>query len=106
SSTLGSRAGNRLLIEGLPSIVDTIATLAKTDKSPEVRAGAVRALAKLRAAPDVTMGAAEALLKDNDPMVRRAAAGALSGSGEVSGVLRGSPAAGRGGTVVTVGPPA
>jgi HEAT repeat protein len=105
SSTLGSRAGNRLLIEGLPTIAETIATLAKTDKSPEVRAGAVRALAKLRAAPDVTMAAAEALLKDNDPTVRRAAAGALSGSGEVSGVLRGSPAAGRGGTVVTVEPP-
>jgi HEAT repeat protein len=105
SSTLGTRAGNRLLIDGLPTISAVIANLAKTDKSPEVRAGAARALAKLRADPDVTMGAFTSLLKDSDPAVRRAAATALSGAGATAGVLRGSAPAGPGGIVVTVEPP-
>ncbi len=91
SGFLGARSGNDLLIKGLPAFADVLAGLAKSDKSPEVRAGAARALAKLRSAPAVTVPALVVMLKDSDGAVRRSAAEALGG------LLRGTQAADRGG---------
>jgi len=99
SGTLSSRANNKLLIDKLPEVAETLAALGKKDSSPEVRAAAARSLAKLRGAPDVTVGALESMLQDGDPGVRRAAAGALAD------LLRGSPAASRTGVPGSVEPP-
>jgi hypothetical protein len=99
SGVIGARASNRLLIDGLPAFAYVLANMAKTDKAPWARAAAARSLSKLRVAPDVTMGALTSVLKDRDPFVRRAAAGALTA------ILRGAPAAERTGFAAPVAEP-
>jgi len=108
SDYLSAHRGSGQLLDSLPQFTETLADVAKTDRSPEVRAAAARSLAKLQSDPikentprsddlelplttPVTVPALRALLRDPDAGVRRAAAAALGD------LLRGTRAADRGG---------
>jgi HEAT repeat protein len=99
SASVSGAGKNLLLIDRLPDFLKPLANLAEKDKADSVRAAAALALAKLRAEPKQTAAALERLLKGADVPVRRAAAAALGD------LLRGTPAADRGGIAAVVATP-